>query len=66
MYEIDRYQATPDDLLGLDVLLKPEVHPDRPVLASYSYENEISAYLLSLVPEIPYTSDDLSLKQSVD
>lgn len=50
MNEIDCYGDTIDDLLSVDVLSKPEVHPDIPVLAAYSAEKEIVEYLLSLAP----------------
>lgn len=66
MNELDRYGDTPDDLLGVHALSKPEVHPDRVALPGHSAEMNMEEYLLSLVPHIPdQSSDDLGLKQYV-
>jgi hypothetical protein len=64
MNEIDRYGATTDDLLGVNVLSKPNVYPDIPVLAAYSAETEVVDYLLSLVPSpTDMNSDNLGQEQ---
>ncbi|KAI9639449.1 uncharacterized protein MKK02DRAFT_29508 [Dioszegia hungarica] len=66
MNELDRYGDTPDDLLGVHALSKPEVHPDRVALPGHSAEMDMEEYLLSLVPHIPERSpEDLGLKQYV-
>lgn len=65
--EIDRYTKSPDDFLAVYHLPKPEVHPDRPVLAICSAELEMGDYILSLIPAISdtFSSEALGVKQCV-
>lgn len=46
MAEIDRYEPTGDDQLGVKILLKPELPHRIPTLPAYDRANEISSSLL--------------------
>lgn len=49
MSEVDRYQPTLDDQLGVRTLLKPELPDHIPILPAYDRTTEISDFLLDKV-----------------
>jgi hypothetical protein len=51
--EIDRYQPTPDDQLGVKCLLKPGLPDHIPTLPSYDRTSEIATFLLDNVGGAP-------------
>jgi hypothetical protein len=55
--EIDRYQPTPDDQLGVKCLLKPELPDHIPTLPAYDRTSEIATSLLDNLGGVPSTDD---------
>ena len=53
MSEVDRYQPTLDDKLGVRTLLKPELPDHIPILPAYDRTTEISDFLLDKVGGSP-------------
>jgi hypothetical protein len=57
MTELDRYQPTPDDQLGIKILLKAELADRIPTLPAYGQTSEISQSLLDGVGAAPASGD---------
>jgi len=55
--EIDRYEPTPDDQLGVAALLKPELLDHIPTLPAYDRTSEIATFLSDNVGGAPPPDD---------
>jgi hypothetical protein len=62
LYEIDRYEPTIDDQLGVRILLKPELPDHIPTLPAYDRTLDISDCLLDSVGGFQ-TQNDLLTNQ---